>query len=187
MRHNPCLAVTILCSAVVFAGLEPAISQEESSQEATNGAATAPPSAVTYWHNWTDNDGISHLTLCELRDFTLKSMAPPADPLWLNSQNLGDSKLLTVVKPTDWKGDWHSDTKVLWVATLGGKWFVEAMDDTRIELAAGDIVVVENAQSKRDADGREGHRSGNVGDEVVKLMVVQLDELPTVDQPCRFK
>lgn len=108
-----------------------------------------PPVEAVYWHNRTDGDGLSHLTLCNLRDFKLESMAPPADPLWLNSQEPANARLITVVKPAGWKGDWHSDKKVLWVATLAGKWFVEAMDDTRIELDPGDVVLVENIRLSR--------------------------------------
>lgn len=61
------------------------------------------------------------------------------------------------------------------------------MDDTRVELDRGDVVLIENQQAQRDAEGEEGHRSGNIGNEVVKLLVVQLDETPVIDQPCRFK
>jgi hypothetical protein len=37
------------------------------------------------------------------------------------------------------------------------------------------------------AQGRKGHRSGNIGEETVTLLVIELDVTPTVDQPCRFK
>jgi hypothetical protein len=33
-----------------------------------------PPADATYWHNWTDADGLSHLTLCNLQDFKLESI-----------------------------------------------------------------------------------------------------------------
>jgi len=146
-----------------------------------------PPAVATYWHNWTDGDGLSHLTLCNLKDFKLESMAPPADPLWLNSQAPADASVITIVKPVGWKGSWHSDKTVLWVVTLDGQWFVEAEDDTRVELDPGDVVLIENVKAPRDAEGEQGHRSGNIGKEVVKLLVVQLQQPSTIDQPCRFK
>jgi hypothetical protein len=36
-----------------------------------------------YWHVWTDKNGISHQNRCELRDFELKRLSPPAShPHW---------------------------------------------------------------------------------------------------------
>jgi hypothetical protein len=177
-KWTRCLPLTLGSLAILatlFASLE-AVAQSDK-----------PPADATYWHNWTDRDGLSHLTLCNLQDFKLESMAPPADPLWLNSQKSGDTRVLTIIKPVGWKGNWHSDKEVLWVVTLAGKWFVEAMDDTRVELDPGDVVLIENMQAQRDVEGEEGHRSGNIGNEVVKLLIVQLQETPAVDQPCRFK
>jgi hypothetical protein len=37
------------------------------------------------------------------------------------------------------------------------------------------------------AHSGHGHRSGNIRDETVTLMVIELDVTPSVDQPCRFK
>jgi len=174
-RVHPSILGSLAVFATFFASLG-AVAQSDQ-----------PPEVATYWHNWTDGGGLSHLALCNLQDFKLESMAPSADPLWLNSQKSADSRVLTIVKPVGWKGNWHSDKTVLWVVTLAGKWFIEAEDDTRVELDAGDVILIENRQTPRDAEGEEGHRSGNIGKEVVKLLVVQLQQPPTVNQPCRFK
>jgi hypothetical protein len=151
-----------------------------------NAAEPAPPVA-TYWHDWTDGKGVSHLTNCKLDKFTLEAMAPPADPVWINKQEPGPATVLTIVQPPGWKGIWHKETKVLWVVTLKGKWFIESMDGTRVELGSGDVFVAEDWETKPDAEGRVGHRSGNIGDDPVTLMVVMLETPPTVDQACRFK
>ena len=71
--------------------------------------------------------------------------------------------------------------------TLTGKWFVYAMDGTRVELRPGDISLGKDQNTVPDAEGRKGHRSGNIGDETVTPMVIETDATPTVDQPCRFK
>ena len=146
----------------------------------------APP-VTQYWHNWTDGKGVSHLTRCELSTFELQSLSPPAAPEWANRQASGNASVITVPQPAGWKGMWHQESKVYWIVTLTGKWFVEAMDGTRMELGPGDVWLAEDQESKEDAEGRKGHHSGNIGDETVTLMVVELDVMPTVDQPCRFK
>jgi hypothetical protein len=61
------------------------------------------------------------------------------------------------------------------------------MDGTRVELGPGDVLLGEAQNTVPDAEGRKGHRSGNIGDETVTLMVIELNVTPTVDQPCRFK
>jgi hypothetical protein len=151
------------------------------------GAAEPTQPVTTYWHDWADSKGVSHLTRCELSSFVLESMAPPADPEWINRQAPGNATALTIVQPPQWKGIWHKETTVLWVVTLDGTWFVEAMDGTRVDLSAGDVFLAEDRDTKPDAEARVGHRSGNTGDGPVTLMVVQLDQPPTSDQPCRFK
>ncbi len=154
--------------------------------ETESGVKPTPP-ATTYWHLWTDGRGVSHLTSCKLSAFTLESMAPPADAEWVNRQPSGNATVITVVQPPHWKGIWHKETSALWVVTLKGKWFIEAMDGTKLDLGPGDVWLAEDKETKQDAAGRQGHQSGNLGDDPVTLLVVQLDEEPAVDQPCRFK
>ena len=38
---------------------------------------------LTYWHVWTDDNGISHQTQCELSDYKKESMGGDADPQWI--------------------------------------------------------------------------------------------------------
>jgi hypothetical protein len=150
------------------------------------GANPVPP-VTYYWHNWTDGKGVSHLTRCPLSNFELQSLSPPAAPEWANRRAPGTASLITVVQPSGWKGVWHQESKVYWTVTLTGRWFVEAMDGTRVELGPGDVSLGEDQNTKQDAQGRKGHRSGNIGEDTVTLLVIELDVTPTVDQPCRFK
>jgi hypothetical protein len=64
------------------------------------------------------------------------------------------------MQPSGWKGVWHQESKVYWIVTLTGKWFVEAMDGVRVELGPGDVSLGEDQNTKEDAQGRKGHRSG---------------------------
>ena len=73
---------------------------------------------------------------------------------------------------------WHQESKV---------WEVVRVRDGRVELRPGDISLGKDQNTVPDAEGRKGHRSGNIGDETVTLMVIETDVTPTVAQPCRFK
>ena len=92
-----------------------------------------------------------------------------------------------MVQPSGWKGVWHRESKVDWIVTLAGKWFVEAMEGTRVDRSRRRLARRGSEHTIADAEGRKGHRSGNIGDETVTPMVIETDATPTVDQPCRFK
>ena len=90
------------------------------------------------------------------------------------------------VQPVGWTGDWHPNPKPQWIVPLSGRWFVESMDGTRVEMGPGEISFGED-QNVREVDGKKGHRSGTVGDEPAVLMIVQYDSAPTTDAACRFR
>ncbi len=141
---------------------------------------------VTYWHVWTDRDGVSHQTRCALSTFQKQRMGGAA-PQW--NDMLGEHKadVLVSVLPVGWTGAWHENPKPQWIIPLSGRWYVETMDGTRVELGAGEVSFGEDQNCKTDATGRKGHLSGTVGDEPAVLMIVQLEEKPTVDQPGRWR
>jgi len=141
---------------------------------------------VQYWHLWTDAEGISHQQHCALSEFELKSMQPPADPQWQGTRRSGAMSMLITVQPVGWVGDWHENPKPQWIVPLSGRWFVESMDGTRVEMGAGEISFGGD-QNCRERSGRRGHRSGTVGDVPAVLMVVQLDDGPAPGLPCAFR
>jgi hypothetical protein len=51
-------------------------------------AEKSPPASFAYWHVWTDPQGISHQKKCEIRNFVLESIEPPAGPQWLGGLKL---------------------------------------------------------------------------------------------------
>ncbi|MEH2311750.1 MAG: hypothetical protein V7K35_10190 [Nostoc sp.] len=91
------------------------------------------------------------------------------------------------VLPVGWVGNWHENPKPQWVIPLSGRWFVETMDGQRVEMGPGEISFGEDQGTKANAQGNKGHLSGTVGDEPAVLIMVQLEETPTVEQSCRFK
>ena len=137
---------------------------------------TGTPPKLPYWHVWTDDDGVTHQTRCELTGFEMQSMGGKAAPQWNDHVAGGETNILFCVLPVGWVGDWHENPKPQWIAPLSGRWFVETMDGTRVEMGAGELSFGGDQNAREDAEGRVGHRSGTVGDEPATLMVVQLDD-----------
>lgn len=141
---------------------------------------------VPYWHLWTDADGVSRVANCTMDRFTLKSMQPPADPQWQGEKTQGAMTTMVTVQPVGWVGAWHENPKPQWIVPLSGRWFVEAMDGTRIEMGPGELSFGGD-QNCGTVDGKHGHRSGTVGDVPAVLMVIQLDDTAAPRTPCKFR
>jgi len=130
---------------------------------------------IPYWHLWTGDDGITHMTRFELTHFEWQSMGGKAGSQWNNHLLAGENSLLFAILPVDWNGDWHENPKPQWISVLSGSWFVEAMDGTRVQMGPGDLCFGGDQNSKPDTQGRVGHRSGTVGSEPCALMILQLN------------
>ena len=50
------------------------------------------------------------------------------------------------------------------------------MDGTRVEMGPGDVSFGADQNTRPDAEGRKGHRSGTVGNAPCRLMIVQLHD-----------
>ncbi len=137
---------------------------------------TDTPPKLAYWHVWTDDQGVTRQTRCELSGFVMQSMGGKAALQWNDRVLTGETSLLFCVLPVGWIGDWHENPKPQWIAPLSGRWFVETMDGTRVEMGPGEVSFGGDQNSKEDAQGRVGHRSGTVGNQPAVLMVVQLDD-----------
>jgi hypothetical protein len=163
-------------------------SNQSSKQTESSSLPEHPtPPTITYWHVWTDQDGISHQSRCQLQDFILKSISPPASPQWLDQMQQSGATVVFTVQPVGWVGSWHENPHPQWIIPLSGRWFVETMDGQRVEMGAGEISFGEDQNTKANAQGHKGHLSGTVGDVPCVLMIVQLQETPTIGQACRFK
>jgi hypothetical protein len=141
--------------------------------------------SVPYWHLWTDPDGVSRQKRCFLTDFELASMMPPADPQWQGIKSSGKMTVMVTVQPVGWVGTWHENPKPQWIVPLSGRWFVEAMDGTRVEMGAGEISFGAD-QNCHEHDGKRGHRSGTIGDAPAVLMVIQFED-PPPRSSCPFR
>lgn len=129
---------------------------------------------LTYWHVWTDDNGGSRQTPCELTNYKQESMGGDAEPQWNNHLMNGDVEILFSVLPVGWEGEWHENPRPQWVVPLSGTWYVETMDGTRVEMGPGEVSFGGDQNTREDAKGHKGHMSGCVGDEPVKMMIVQM-------------
>ena len=144
-----------------------------------------PPPRIPYWHLWVDADGVSHQARCELDSFELKGVGGAAAQ-WNDQQPRGEATTVFTVQPVGWVGEWHENPAPQWIVPLSGRWWVEAMDGTRVEMGPGELSLGEDQGCKADANGRKGHRSGVIGDQPAVLMTVQLHVAP-VPHPCHAR
>ena len=142
--------------------------------------------AVFYWHLWTDTDGISRQTRCTMTEFEKTAIAPHAAPQWIGVKTKDIATVFVTVQPIGWIGDWHENPKPQWIVPLAGRWFVESMDGQRIEMGPGDISFGDD-KNTRPVEGKQGHRSGTVGDLPAVLLIVQFESPSPPASPCRFR
>lgn len=143
-------------------------------------AAVSNAPSLSYWHVWTDAEGISHQSPGVIDGFFLQSVSAGAAPEWLSPRRDGAMSVLFTVLPVGWQGDWHENPAPQWIVPLSGRWGVETMDGQRVEMGVGEVSFGAD-QGTRDHDGRRGHRSWTIGDEPAVLMFVQY--APEVRQP----
>ena len=138
---------------------------------------------MPYWHVYVDAQGTSRQESFELSAFELKGVSPGVTPQWNDRMESSKANVTFTVLPVGWVGDWHENPKPQWIAILSGRWFVETMDGTRVEMGPGELMMGEDQNTK----GGRGHRSGTVGDEPCTMIVTGREVAPTVARPGRFR
>ena len=133
------------------------------------------PPHLSYWHVWADDEGITYQTRSVYSSFDKQSVGGKAAPEWIATLLTAKANIVFFVQPVGWIGDWHPNPKPQWIVTLSGRWFVETMDGTKVVMGPGEVQFGGDQTTKPDAQGRFGHRSGTVGDELLSLMAFQLD------------
>lgn len=140
------------------------------------GNSTAP--ALTYWHMWSDAQGVSHLTECKLTNFSKVNFLPPSPPLWLDTYS-DPSKVLFLNAPVGWVGPWHKDPEPQLVLFLSGQGTWTAMDGTNHTFNPGDIYF------GNDQASLKGHVSRQVGPVPMNCVLLQFSSWSTTNHhPC---
>jgi quercetin dioxygenase-like cupin family protein len=145
---------------------------------------SSPPPNVPYWHLWTDADGVSHQTQCALTEFEFKGIGAAA-PQWNDQRDRSEATVVFTVQPVGWVGEWHENPAPQWIVVLSGRWWIEAMDGTRVEQGPGAFSLGED-QDCSEVGGRKGHRSGTIGAQPAVLMTVRL-HVPPVRRCCHVR
>ncbi len=167
--------IVLALGAIPLVGAEKAVTPAGQEKPA---ARQDPPPTVPFWQVWTDEKGISHQKRSEVSAFKFQSISPGAAPSWIDRQSTPGAKVVVVVQPVGWVGEWHENPKPQWIIPLSGRWFVETMDGKRVEMGPGEISFGGDQNTKPDAQGRKGHRSGTVGDQPSVTLLVQLETNP---------
>ncbi|GAL97691.1 hypothetical protein AA0312_1696 [Acetobacter tropicalis NRIC 0312] len=71
LRRKHTLAVTLLSAILVWGAASLPIAAEATSSAAATQSGKKPE--ASYWHNWTDARGVSHMTKCTFHTYALKS------------------------------------------------------------------------------------------------------------------
>jgi hypothetical protein len=143
-----------------------------------------PTPEVPYWHVWTDENGVSRQSRCWIKDFEFASVSTGAAPSWIGRPGDPAARVVVLVLPPGWVGEWHENPAPQWIVPLSGRWFVETMDGTRVEMGPGELSFGNDQNTRPDEEGRRGHRSGTVGTEPAVLMLVQVERQPRPGRPC---
>ena len=125
-----------------------------------------------FYHVWTDDDGTSHQTLCELADFEKKAISDGSSPQWNNHIFTENCHVLFSELPVGWVGEWHENPEPQWIVPLSGSWWVETMDGERVTMGPGEF----SFGADQNTTAGKGHRSGTAGDEPCRMMIVQIKE-----------
>ena len=150
-----------------------------------DGRDEARPPVMPFFHMWTGFDGASRLDRCVMTGFVLESLGRGAAPQWIRNCAGEIAAVKFAVLPKGWVGEWHESPKPQWVTPLAGRWFLETHDGTRVEMGPGDIHFGQDQGTREDA-GRQGHRSGQLGEEPCVQLIVQFRTSPLPRMPCPF-
>eukprot|EP01023_Acetabularia_acetabulum_P045028 TRINITY_DN4553_c0_g1_i4.p1 TRINITY_DN4553_c0_g1~~TRINITY_DN4553_c0_g1_i4.p1 ORF type:complete len:200 (-),score=20.06 TRINITY_DN4553_c0_g1_i4:691-1290(-) len=103
--------------------------------------------------------------------------APPSAPQWVFTGELNKPDNITSTNlPVGYFGDWLINPVPQWIVALTETWWIETTDATRVEMGPGVLSYGQDQQSTLQSNGKIGHQSGVVGNELVTLMVIRCEE-----------
>jgi hypothetical protein len=173
------------CLSIVLMPVPAGASLQQSRQPVRQQEPENPD--MPYWHVWTDENGVSHQDRCTMSNFEYSIISSGAAPLWIDRMSVQPAHIIMLKMPVGWVGEWHENPEPQWIVPLSGRWFVETMDGKRVEMGPGELSFGNDQNTKPDARGHTGHRSGAVGDQPAVLMLVQVKQDPVNSRPCQLK
>ena len=133
------------------------------------------PAAETYWHLWTDADGISRQERCTISQFTLGRLGERNSPQFSRGL-IKDGNAFVTYLPVGWVGPWHENPEPKWIYVLRGAWTVTSMDGQIALMKAGEYSYGGDQGCIMTPDGRTGHLSAQVGDEPCVQLIIQRND-----------
>ena len=126
----------------------------------------------SYWHVYTDENGVSRQEKRTLTNFKEKSMGGNSGSQWNNELMKAASNIIFSELPADFNGDWHENPQPQWIVPLTGGWWVETMDGQRTEMRVGEF----SFGADQNTNGEKGHRSGVLDNKPCRMMIIQFPE-----------
>jgi len=162
MTHKMMIRAAVICCLVIHQAL--------SAPFLLNG---------TYWHNWGDKHGVSHLTRCYFKNYTWFTPAhqPQAAGFYLDVFGPAQNVQLTN-SPPGWAWTWHPNAIPQICIGMRGTYLAQATDNTEVFLKPGDVYFGNDQNSA-------GHQSYTYGNESLLLMCMQFPHMSTTEyRPC---
>lgn len=116
---------------------------------------------------YADADGETHFRNAEI-DLELRDFAPPSKPIHVSPEMPATSGLF-LVAPPGWDEDFHATPRKQLAVMLKGQATVTTSDRDMIEIRPGDIVLLNDQDSK-------GHLTRIQGNHDAAFLLVGLDE-----------
>ena len=118
-----------------------------------------------------DDQGETHFRTVEI-DFETREFAPPSMPVRVSAA-VPTTTSLFMIAPPGWDKEFHATPRKQFCVMLRGKLTVQATSGERIEMGPGDVLLVNDPDSK-------GHLSTIQDDEDAAFMFVGFDgDFPT--------
>ena len=129
---------------------------------------------LEYWHAWTDDDGVSRQERRSLGEFELAPFTSGHEPIWVHRDDETPHTVVFLTLPANEIVHWHENPVPQWIVVLSGRWFVETMDGTRVEMGPGELSFGGD-QGTDPSRAERGHQSGALDGESCSLMLIQVD------------
>jgi hypothetical protein len=175
------MAWLTVCAGVLAATLAVTAAASINSMVPSDPTALPLISKGTYWHNWADSDGVTHLTKCDFGNWTAKDLLPPSEPLYLSIFGTAANVQLANTPP-GWQGPWHRDPVPQLVIFMSGQGLWRFQDGTTHVFSPGDVYF------GNDQNATRGHESYTHGNASMILAMVQFPQWSTtMARPCWLK
>ena len=135
---------------------------------------------TTYWHNWSDINGTSHITQCQFTNFSSNNVTASNTPLFGINFGMSSDTFISIL-PIGFNQTWHVNPVRQLIYCLSGIGKFVAMDNSEIILTPGVIYFGDDKKSIM------GHKTYNLGNESLIMALVQFSQWNQTNNVNQFK